>query len=77
MYYVYSLSCKDGYYVGCTEDLRERFTRHQKGQVPATADRLPLKLDFYFAIQDQYKAYEFEKYLKSSSGYAFTNKKLI
>ena len=74
MYYVYSLKCKDGYYVGCTDNVQERFERHQKGQVPATANRLPVDLDFYFAIQDKYKAFEFEKYLKSGSGRAFIKK---
>jgi len=77
MYYVYSLNCKDGYYVGCTDNLKERFERHKSGQVPATADRLPAKLDFYFAILDKYKAFEFEKYLKSGSGRAFIKKHLI
>lgn len=77
MYYVYSLKCKDGYYVGCTDNLKDRLGRHQKRQVPATANRLPIKLDFYFAIDDKYKAFEFEKYLKSGSGRAFINKHLI
>jgi len=76
MHYVYSLKCKDGYYVGCADNLKERVERHQKGYVPATANRLPLKLDFYFAIKDKYKAFEFEKYLKSGSGRAFINKHL-
>lgn len=65
MYHVYSLKCKDGYYVGCTDDITDRLERHRKGNVPATANRLPLKLEFYFAIENKYKAYEFEKYLKS------------
>src|SRR3989344_9607553 len=37
MYYVYSLKCKDGFYVGCTDNLKDRLGRHQKGNVPATA----------------------------------------
>ena len=77
MYYVYSLKCKDGYYVGCTDDLKDRIDRHQKGHVPATAKRLPVKLDFYVAIENKYKAFEFEKYLKSGSGRAFINKHLV
>lgn len=77
MYYVYSLKCKDGYYVGCTDNLKERIDRRTKGYVPATANRLPLKLDFYFAIEDKYKAFEFEKYLKSGSGRAFINRHLV
>jgi predicted GIY-YIG superfamily endonuclease len=76
MYYVYSLKCRDGYYIGCTDDLKKRLERHQKGQVPATVNRLPVELDFYFAVNDKYKAFEFEKYLKSGSGRAFLNKHL-
>jgi len=74
MYYVYSLKCKDGYYVGCTDSIEERLQRHQNGNVPATANRLPVTLEFYFATEDKYKAFEFEKYLKSGSGRAFVNK---
>ena len=76
MYYVYSLKCKSGYYVGCTDNLEDRIDRHQKGHVPATAKHLPIKLDFYIAIENKYKAFEFEKYLKSGSGRAFINKHL-
>ena len=68
--------CKDGYYVGCTDDLKDRISRHQKGQVDATANRLPVKLDFYFVVHNKYKAFEFEKYLKSGSGRAFIKKHL-
>ena len=75
-YYVYSLRCRDGYYVGCTNDLDDRLERHRKGYVPATADRLPIQLDFYFCLKDKYKAFEFEKYLKSGSGRAFVKKHL-
>jgi len=74
MYYVYSLKCKDGYYIGCTDNLKDRLLRHQKGNVSATSDRLPIELDFYFALKDKYKAFNFEKYLKSGSGRAFTKK---
>ena len=77
MRYVYSLKCKDGFYVGCTDNLEDRLERHKKGHVPATANRLPIELDFYFAVEDKYKAFEFEKYLKFGSGRAFVNKHLI
>ena len=77
MYYVYSLQCKDGYYVGCTNDLKDRMNRHESGHVNATAQRLPIKLVFYFALNDKYKAFEFEKYLKSGSGRAFIKRHLI
>lgn len=74
MYYVYSLKCNDGYYIGCTEDLKERLVRHKKGNVPATTLRRPVELDFYVALSDKYQAFELEKYLKSGSGRAFIKK---
>jgi predicted GIY-YIG superfamily endonuclease len=77
MYYVYSLKCKDGYYIGCTYDLEDRLERHKKGHIPATKDRRPVKLHYYFAFQSKYTAYNFEKYLKSGSGRAFIKKHFI
>ena len=77
MYYVYSLKCKDGYYIGCTDSIKDRLERHQKDHVPATVNCLPLELEFYFVIKNKHKAFEFEKYLKSGSGRAFINKHLI
>ncbi|HDH07433.1 MAG TPA: GIY-YIG nuclease family protein [Candidatus Moranbacteria bacterium] len=76
MYYIYSLKCKTGYYIGCTDNLKDRIKRHQKGSVVATVNRLPVELEFYFAISNKYKAFEFEKYLKSGSGRAFIKKHL-
>jgi predicted GIY-YIG superfamily endonuclease len=77
MYYIYSLKCKDGYYIGCTNDLKERMNKHKKGYIVATKNRLPIRLEFYFAIEDKYKAFNFEKYLKSGSGRAFLKKHFI
>jgi len=74
MWYVYILKCKDGPYTGCTEDLKERMERHKNGHVPATKDRRPVALENYFAFADKFKAFEFEKYLKSGSGRAFAIK---
>ncbi|MEK7509989.1 MAG: GIY-YIG nuclease family protein [Patescibacteria group bacterium] len=62
------------YYIGCTDDLKERIDRHRNGQVPATKNRLPIELDFYIVMKDKYKAFEFEQYLKSGSGRAFAKK---
>ena len=75
MYYVYILSCSDGKpYTGCTDDLKDRIERHQKGDVPATKGRLPVALISYFAFLNKYTAFSFEKYLKSGSGRAFLKK---
>ena len=76
MHYVCSLKCKDGFYVGCTDNLEERIEKHRNDHVPGTSKRLPIELDFYVAIPDKYKAFRFEIYLKSGSGLAFINKHL-
>lgn len=78
MYYVYLLLCNDNEpYTGCSSNLKQRIERHKKGHVPATKDRLPVKLISYHAFNDKYKAFDFEKYLKSGSGRAFLKKHLI
>jgi putative endonuclease len=78
MNYVYILKCSDGtYYTGCTNNLEDRLERHNKGQIHYTHFRLPIDLISYVAFTSKYKAFEFEKYLKSGSGMAFRNKRLI
>jgi len=78
MHYVYILECNDKHpYVGCTNNLKERIHHHQTGQVPATKERLPVKLLNYFAFSNKYTAFNFEKYLKSGSGRAFMKKHAI
>jgi len=78
MHYVYILECRDRrFYIGCTSDLKDRIARHSKAQIPATKNRLPVKLFAYFAFKDKYTAYNFEKYLKSGSGRAFLKKHLV
>ena len=78
MWYVYILKCNNNsYYTGCTNNLDNRLVRHKKGTVHYTKDKLPIELITYIAFSDKYKAYNFEKYLKSGSGFAFRNKRLI
>ena len=78
MWYDYILKCIDGsYYTGCTNNLQDRLNRHQKGHVKYTKGKIPLTLICYLAFIDKYKAYDFERYLKSGSGFAFRNKRLI
>ncbi|WP_151999343.1 MULTISPECIES: GIY-YIG nuclease family protein [unclassified Imperialibacter] len=78
MQYVYILRCADGdLYTGCTTNVEERLTRHNAGYVPATKLRLPVALLTYVAFTEQHKAFAFEKYLKTGSGRAFLNKRLI
>ncbi|VVT09394.1 MULTISPECIES: GIY-YIG nuclease family protein [unclassified Imperialibacter] len=78
MQYVYILRCADGdLYTGCTANVEERLARHNAGYVPATKSRLPVTLLTYIAFAEQHKAFAFEKYLKTGSGRAFLNKRLI
>lgn len=78
MNYVYLLKCGDGKtYVGCTNNLKERFERHKNGYVIATKLRLPVELICYFAFVEKYRAFDFEKYLKTASGRAFISKRLM
>lgn len=78
MYYVYILQCADGKpYTGCTDDLKARLERHEKGYVPATKGRRPISLSSYVAFRTKHTAFAFEKYLKSGSGRAFIKKHLL
>jgi len=77
-YYVYILELSNKkHYVGCTINIKERFTRHSRGYVPATKRYRPLRLLWCCSFSDRYKAYQFEKYLKSGSGRAFALKRLL
>ncbi len=75
MFYVYILECFDKKpYTGCTNNLKERINRHNKGEIPATKEKRPIKLFCYFAFDNKYIAFNLEKYLKSASGRAFIKK---
>jgi len=78
MYYVYILRLTDGrYYTGSTTDLRKRLQDHQQHTVFTTKFGKTAALVFYAAFQRGEKARAFERYLKSSSGFAFRNKHLV
>jgi predicted GIY-YIG superfamily endonuclease len=51
--------------------------KHNKGENIYTKPRRPVTLVTYLAFSDKYKAINFEKYLKSGSGKAFSQKRLI
>jgi len=79
MHYVYIIqSKKDGsYYNGSTDDLKNRFKQHNQHSSRYTSTKAPYNLVWYGAFLDKKKALAFEKYLKSSSGFAFRNKHLV
>jgi len=78
VYYVYILQLRDKtYYHGFSSNLKQREQEHKKGYVSQTKNLRPLELVFYAGFKSKLKALEFEKYLKTSSGFAFRNKRLV
>ncbi len=78
MYYSYVLKLSDKtYYTGFSSDLKTRVTDHEVGNVPQTRKLRPLKLVYYSAFATKKLALDFEKYLKTHSGFAFRSKHLV
>jgi len=78
MHYVYILKGeKREKYIGVTNDLKQRLIQHNSGTTKTTKNNGTYNLIWYCAFNNKSRAYAFEKYLKSSSGYAFTSKHLI
>ena len=80
MYYVYilrSINHPDQIYTGYTEDLKKRLEAHNAGQSKHTSKFMPWELLSYHAFNSRAKAKAFEGYLKSGSGKAFANKRIL
>ncbi|MFZ5932737.1 MAG: GIY-YIG nuclease family protein [Patescibacteria group bacterium] len=78
MYYCYILKLSnDNYYVGYSDNLKQRIAEHKNGRVFTTKKFLPAKLIYYAAFVSKKRALDFERYLKTNSGFAFRNKHLI
>jgi predicted GIY-YIG superfamily endonuclease len=70
---VYILNCADGgIYTGCTNDFENRMLKHQTGHVKSTQSKPPVSVLLKIIFYDKHKAFNFEKYLKSGSGRAFS-----
>jgi putative endonuclease len=69
-HYVYVLrSLKDGlFYVGYSDDLRQRVADHNKGKNISTKNRRPLELIFYEAYPNKKDALRRERYFKTTKG---------
>lgn len=77
-YAVYILKCANGkHYTGYTTNITNRLLAHKKSEVSFTKDKLPVELIHLSLFADKQKAYNFERYLKTGSGIAFRNKRLI
>jgi predicted GIY-YIG superfamily endonuclease len=77
--YVYILQSElspERFYVGLTDNLKDRLRRHNGGEVPHTLKFAPWRIKTAIAFTDRARAADFERYLKSASGRAFTKKRL-
>lgn len=69
-FYVYVLysSQDDKFYTGFTKDLKNRLSRHARGEVKSTMNRRPLKLIHYEYFISEKDARAREVFLKSGFG---------
>lgn len=78
MYYVYlirSVKYPEKTYIGKTENLLQRLETHNSGGSVHTKTYRPWELVVFIGFEDEGKAIEFEKYLKSGAGRAFAKKR--
>lgn len=78
MWYVYVLqSEKDNkWYTGYSDNLKRRFTEHNKGLVFSTRKRRPFKLIYYEACLNEDDAKMREIYLKTGMGKRYIKNRL-
>jgi predicted GIY-YIG superfamily endonuclease len=76
VYLLQSLSVPTQRYVGITTDLDQRLQAHNSGASTHTSKYRPWKIVTYICFQDDHRAADFERYLKTGSGQAFANKRL-
>lgn len=77
---VYILTSKkytDRYYIGLTQDLERRIKEHNNGDSLYTKRYMPWELQTYIGIKNKARAEEFERYLKSGSGFAFLKRRFL
>jgi predicted GIY-YIG superfamily endonuclease len=80
MYYVYilvSTRVASKIYVGFTTDLNKRLEKHNSRQTAYAKRYVPWRVRTYLIFDVEHKARQFEKYLKSGSGFAFLKRRLI
>ena len=78
-FYVYILRSENSaknFYTGFTEDLQDRLKMHNAGHVPHTIKFRPWRIKTAIAFTERQRAIEFERYLKTASGRAFSKKRL-
>jgi putative endonuclease len=76
VYILKSLADPARSYIGVTADLHHRLGAHNAGECVHTARYRPWTLDVVIAFSDEPRALAFERYLKSGSGTAFSDRHL-
>ncbi len=80
MYIVYvlrSVNHPERLYIGLTSDLEKRLAAHNTDTTTYTKRYSPWQLEAHIVLKDKNVADEFERYLKSGSGFAFLKKRLL
>jgi len=79
MFYTYILKSSKSnlFYTGWTTDLQKRVKQHNSGESFASKPYRPWTLVYYSAFETEKLAKDFERYLKSGSGKAFSRKRFL
>ncbi|OGM14321.1 hypothetical protein A3A76_00010 [Candidatus Woesebacteria bacterium RIFCSPLOWO2_01_FULL_39_23] len=78
-WYNYLLKSKkdSSWYIGCTNNLKNREKMHNLGKVKSTRNSKPWELIYYEACKNKINAFRRERYLKSGYGRRFLKKRLM
>ena len=82
MYYTYVLLCQDisrlrkKFYIGSTEDLRNRLKEHKAGEIKTTKSFEIINLIYYEASLNKVDARKRELQLKTGFGRGYLNRRL-
>ena len=76
VYLIQSVHSPNHRYIGLTSNVEARLKAHNEGRSSHTSKFKLWELVTYLAFSDESKAVEFEQYLKSGSGRAFSKRRL-
>jgi len=78
-YFVYIIQNKDNgkIYTGFTSDLDNRLRQHNENISGYTKNKGPWKVVWFAGFESKILAEQFERYLKSGSGIAFSRKRFL
>jgi len=77
VYILRSVNHPDRLYIGLTTDLEKRLAAHNAGSSTYSKRYSPWELETYVVFKVKETAEDFERYLKSGSGFAFMKKRLL